>query len=68
MANRRVALIRTVKIDGKWKYLAPVVSEKGRISPEFVVLDGKPTRVSGGIYYISWYVGRKSNSNVVGRR
>lgn len=59
MANRRVAIVRAVKIDGKWKYLAPTVSDKGRVSPEFVLLNGQPTRVSGGVYYISWYEGTR---------
>jgi hypothetical protein len=40
VANLKVYIVRTAKIDGKWKYLAPVVSDKGRMSPDFVLLNG----------------------------
>jgi integrase len=66
MPNRRVALIRAVKIDGKWKYLSPVVSEKGTVSPEFVWLKGKKTYVSGGVWYIRWYEGKRQIGKMCG--
>ena len=46
MANRRATLVRSLKLDGKWRYCSPFVSTKGRkekptISPDYVVLRGK---------------------------
>jgi len=66
MPNRRVALIRAVKIDGKWKYLSPVVSDKGTVSPEFVWLKGKKTYASGGVWYIRWYEGKRQIGKMCG--
>jgi integrase len=67
MANRRATLVRSLKLDGKWRYCAPFISTKGRnekprISPDYVVLEGKKFLVPMGTpsrWYVSWYEGTK---------
>ena len=40
MANRRVRLVRNVKLNGKPTFVAPVVTPKGVISSEMVLYKG----------------------------
>jgi integrase len=68
MSNRRVSIIRRVQIDGRWKFVYPIVSDKGRVSPEFVKLKGQTVRVTGGEWYIAWYEGTKKMRKPVGPR
>lgn len=61
--NKRVALLRSVKLEGSWRMCVPHVDTKGRVSPEFVKVLGKKVTVSPGTpsrWYLSWYeAGRK---------
>lgn len=47
MANRRVSIIRSVKIDGTWKFLSPGNARKLRV------------RDDAGRWYITWLEGNK---------
>lgn len=64
--NRRVRIIRRVRMDGRWVYVSPVVSAKGRVSPELVVVDGRQVRVDGGVWYITWYEGTRKRRKPIG--
>lgn len=67
MANRRATVVRSLKLDGKWRYCSPVVSIKGRkekprVSPDYVLLDGEKFLVPMGTpsrWYVSWYEGSR---------
>jgi integrase/recombinase XerD len=66
MANQCVSLARRVKIGGSWKFASPVVSDKGRVSPEIVKLGGQQVCVHGGVWYIVWYDGTAKKRKAVG--
>lgn len=68
MANKRVAVVRSIKIEGKWRYCSPWENTKGRkektsLSPDYVNYPkGQKFLVPMGTasrWYISWYEGRK---------
>lgn len=67
MANKRVGLVRRVRVDGSWKYLQPFVSERGRTSPDLVKINGGITSVTGGFWYLTWYEGSKKRRQPVSR-
>jgi len=68
--NRRVALLRSVKLEGSWRMCVPHVDTKGRVSPELVKVKGKRLNVSPETpsrWYLSWYeAGRKKWQKVSG--
>lgn len=68
--NKRVALLRSVKLEGSWRMCVPHVDAKGRVSPEFVKVQGKRLAVSPDTpsrWYLSWYeAGRKKWQKVSG--
>jgi hypothetical protein len=68
--NRRVALLRSVKLEGSWRMCVPHVDAKGRVSPELVKVKGKRLTVSPETpsrWYLSWYeAGRKKWQKVSG--
>ena len=47
MANRRVRVVRSVKVNGQWKYLNPITAQKLKIPND------------QGRWYITWRVGDK---------
>ena len=59
MANRRAALYKRVKLEGKWKVGRVVVSPKGRYSSELIWLKGRVLNVGKGVYFVSWYEGAR---------
>ena len=67
MANKTVSLVRRVKVEGAWKFLSPVVSAKGTVSPELVRLGAGQVRVSGGVWYTTWYEGTRKKRKAVGQ-
>lgn len=67
--NKRVALVRSLKLGGSWRMCVPVVDAKGRVSPEFVKVEGKKLAVPQNTpsrWYLSWYeAGRKKWQKVL---
>ncbi|MGA8190086.1 MAG: hypothetical protein WB776_19340, partial [Candidatus Sulfotelmatobacter sp.] len=61
MANRRVRLVRSVKINGKAVFCAPETTPKGSISSEIVLYKGQRLKIpaSEGRWYIRWEEGNK---------
>ena len=46
MANRKVAIVRSIKLEGRWHHTRPIVTSKGRkerelVSPDYVKLRGE---------------------------
>ena len=66
MPNRRVTLVRRIRLNGCWQYLQPVISDHGRVSPELVKMNGQTVNVSGGVWYIAWYEGTKKKRKPIG--
>jgi integrase len=65
MANKKVSLVRRVKIDGRWRFLSPVVSPKGTVSPELAKLGKQQALLSGGVWFIVWHdAGKKMRKSV----
>jgi hypothetical protein len=62
MANKRVRLVRNVKLDGKASFVAPVVTPAGVTSSEMVQYKGRKLRVpsTDGHWYIRWNEGRRA--------
>ncbi len=61
MANRRVRLVRNVKLNGKPTFVAPVITPKGSVSTEMVLYKGQRLKVptDAGIWYIRWEEGHR---------
>ena len=61
MANRRVRVVRNVKLNGKPTFVAPVTTPKGAVSSEMVLYKGQrlTVRSDAGIWYIRWEEGHR---------
>jgi hypothetical protein len=61
MANRRVRLVRNVKVNGQPTFVAPVITPKGSVSTEMVLYKGQRLKVpaDAGIWYIRWEEGHR---------
>ena len=61
MANRRVRVVRSLKIDGKAVFFAPDTTPKGAISGELIKYKGRKLKVplTEGRWYIRWEEGHK---------
>jgi integrase len=61
MANKRVRLVRNVKVNGKPTFVAPVITPKGSVSTEMVLYKGQrlTVRTDAGIWYIRWEEGHR---------
>jgi hypothetical protein len=61
MANRRVRVVRSLKIDGKAVFCAPDTTPKGAISSEFVLYKGQRLKFAPteGRWYLRWEEGHK---------
>ena len=61
MANRRVRVVRSLKIDGKAVFCAPDTTPKGAISSEFVIYKGRKLKFppAEGRWYLRWEEGSK---------
>ncbi len=61
MANRRVRVVRSLKIDGKAVFCAPGTTPKGAISSEFVIYKGRKLKFppAEGRWYLRWEEGSK---------
>jgi len=61
MANRRIRLVRNVKLNGKPTFVAPVITPKGSVSIEMVLYKGQHIKVPAehGNWYIRWEDGDK---------
>jgi hypothetical protein len=64
MANRRVRLVRNVKLNGKPTFVTPVITPKGSVSNEMVLYKGQRLKVpaDAGIWYIRWEEGHKPDN------
>jgi integrase/recombinase XerD len=61
MANRRVRVVRSLKIDGKAVFCAPDTTPKGAISSEIVLYKGRKLKFppDEGRWYLRWEEGSK---------
>ena len=62
MGNRKVAIVRSVKLGGKWIYCGPAKTAGGRLSSEQVYRKGKLFTVPAGTitrWYVTYYEGTR---------
>jgi hypothetical protein len=53
MANRTAALyIRITTVDGKKSYCKPVYQSKGRLKPQYAMVNGEAEHHNEGVYYL----------------
>ncbi len=53
MANRTATLyIRITTSDGRKSYCKPVYQSKGRLKPQYAVVNGEPEHHKEGVYYV----------------
>jgi integrase/recombinase XerD len=68
MANRECNLTKRIRLaDGSTRFCAVVLSNNGRIKPDWVIVDGREERHSEGNYYLDWYEGNKRIRLSVGK-
>jgi len=60
MANRRVRVVRSLKIDGKAVFCAPDTTPKGAISSELIIYKGRKLKFppDAGRWYLRWEEGK----------
>lgn len=59
MANRRVAIYQSAKINGRWSYYRPVIGKNNKIKPDWCHVNGHKECHPGSDYIIRWYEGSK---------
>ena len=68
MANRECNLTKRIRLaDGTTRFCPVVLSQNGRIKPDWVIVDGREERHSEGNYYLDWYEGSKRIRLSVGK-
>ena len=67
MANREVNLTKRVQTPHGWRYCRVVLSAKGRVKPDVVVVNGREERHPEGAYYLEWREGSKRVRLSVGK-
>jgi len=68
MAKKRVTLMLRVRTaDGKYPFLVPVYSGKGRLRPLFALVNGKPEHHPEGVYHLRYSLGGKRMWEPVGK-
>jgi len=68
MANRECNLTKRIRLADRTTRFCPVIlSDNGRVKPDWVIVDGKPQKHSEGNYYLDWYEGAKRVRLSVGK-
>lgn len=62
MANRRVAVYQSAKVNGIWSYYRPVTGRNHKIKPDFCHVNGHTEHHPGSDYIIKWYEGDKQRT------
>ena len=65
--NLRVNLTKRVQTDSGVRYCPAVISNNGRVKPDWVVVDGKEEKHTEGAYYLEWRDAGKSIRLSVGK-
>jgi integrase len=59
MANLRVAIYQSAKVNGVWSYYRPVTGANHKIRPDWCHVNGHTEHHPGSDYIIKWYEGSK---------
>lgn len=62
-----VSLVKRVTTPAGRRFCPVVVSANGRISPEYVIVNGEKERYAGGTYYMEWWEGPARKRLAVGK-
>lgn len=65
--NREVNLTKRVLTDAGLRYCPVLISNNGRIKPDWVSVDGVDERHPEGAYYLDWYEGSRRKRLSVGK-
>jgi len=52
MANRNATLYIRITQNGKSSFCKPVYQSKGRLKPQYAMVDGEPEHHKEGVYYV----------------
>jgi len=59
MANLKVAIYLSAKINGQWSYFRPVTGANNKIKPDWCHVNGHTEHHPSSSYVIRWYEGDK---------
>lgn len=62
MANRRVAVYQSTKVNGVWSYYRPVTGRNNKIKPDWCHVNGHTEHYPGSDYIIKWYEGKRQRT------
>jgi len=65
--NREVNLTKRVKTSQGRRFCPVVISANGRVTPDYVRIDGKEQRHPEGAYYLEWRDGARRIRQSVGK-
>jgi hypothetical protein len=62
MANRRVAIYQSARVNGVWSYYRPVTGANHKIKPDWCHVNEHTEHHPGSDYIIKWYEGDKQRT------
>lgn len=62
MANRRVAIYQSARVNGVWSYYRPVIGANNKIKPDWCHVNAHSEHHPGSDYIIKWYEGSKQRT------
>ncbi|MGA7575382.1 MAG: tyrosine-type recombinase/integrase [Terriglobales bacterium] len=62
MANLRVAIYQSAKVNGVWSYYRPVTARNNKIKPDWCHVNGHKEHHPDSDYIIKWYEGKRQRT------
>jgi len=62
MANRRVAIYQSAKVNGVWSYYRPVTGRNNKLKPDWCHVNGHTEHHPDSDYIIKWYEGKQQRT------